>query len=554
MIHKHHIFIIYFLLNASLVAQNLVPNPSFEDRDCCPVDFAQGNVNLPPCVLDWKTEGPKIICILDPSPGTTDYLNTCDYSTGTPLTGDGYIGIILSANRGDDYREYITVDLNAPLIIGDDYFVEFFVNAQNIGGESDRVGAAFTKNRPKKCDVFEPLPLNPQITNPLGNIILQANGWTRVAGTFSSNEEFEWITIGNFFDDNNTTITDNVIAYYFIDDVTVMSVCDAGCVNGCSRTDGATSITFNTNVNQNQPFRVLGLDNVSSATLEIFTSPDKSISTRIFITTVNCPNGITQILEWDGTDVNGFHLPVQQYYHRLTVFNDCGRCTLEGTITKTANYTEGMDLISCSSITTPDPCCKAQPDIFIDNVTYPSGEEFEYHAVNSVNVATQGTGRVTVSTGSTVTYKAGSIIAFGQGFSAEPSSNFSAFIEPCLACKVGDTTSIDKGKIVAEEPENLTEPQIEEPESVVAQEPAFQISPNPTAGKFEVRNTKHETGNWTVEVYSVLGERAYFNNSVTNELITVDLSSHPKGIYFVKVVCENLPQQECVYIEKLVKQ
>jgi len=61
----------------------------------------------------------------------------------------------------------------------------------------------------------------------------------------------------------------------------------------------------------------------------------------------------------------------------------------------------------------------------------------------------------------------------------------------------------------------------------------FIIYPNPTNGKFTISNIDNIN---SIEIYNVLGEIIYttpnFKQQILNE---IDLSEHPKGIYFVKI-------------------
>lgn len=76
----------------------------------------------------------------------------------------------------------------------------------------------------------------------------------------------------------------------------------------------------------------------------------------------------------------------------------------------------------------------------------------------------------------------------------------------------------------------------------------FQISPNPTNGKFTITLTS-ETGNPKSEIviYNILGQIVYsekINNSTTQQLINLNL---PKGIYLLKI-----QNKENIYTEKIV--
>ena len=100
---------------------SLVPNPSFEDKDCCPTSFSQLN-----CASTW-------IQVTD---ATSDYFN-CSYYFGaatnaeiTPPTGTGYVGAIYQ----NGWKEYIGACLLAPLVAGESYTLSFKIASFPIGG------------------------------------------------------------------------------------------------------------------------------------------------------------------------------------------------------------------------------------------------------------------------------------------------------------------------------------------------------------------------------------------------------------------------------------
>lgn len=102
-----------------LKAQNLVPNPSFEEYSSCP--NTECGISL---ATGWYSAG-----------YTPDYYNSCaSWPNGVPQnsvgyqypsSGTAYIGI---AAWGFVVREYITAQLTNPLEIGKKYFVNFKVS------------------------------------------------------------------------------------------------------------------------------------------------------------------------------------------------------------------------------------------------------------------------------------------------------------------------------------------------------------------------------------------------------------------------------------------
>jgi subtilisin-like proprotein convertase family protein len=74
------------------------------------------------------------------------------------------------------------------------------------------------------------------------------------------------------------------------------------------------------------------------------------------------------------------------------------------------------------------------------------------------------------------------------------------------------------------------------------------IYPNPSNGKFTIDITGAQMTHNTLEIYNVLGERV-FQSELTAQKSEIDLSSSPKGIYFVKIFAGAIP-----IVEKIVLQ
>lgn len=99
--------------------RSLIPNHSFEEKDCCPTGSSQMH-----CATTWGQA----------SDGTTDYFNTCGitsflFSTAPDLPlpgepdGEGYSGILSSPG----WKEYIGACLDQPMLAGVTYTLSLYV-------------------------------------------------------------------------------------------------------------------------------------------------------------------------------------------------------------------------------------------------------------------------------------------------------------------------------------------------------------------------------------------------------------------------------------------
>ncbi len=107
--------------------QSLIPNPSFEEQNCCP--FGRSQLN---CAKDW----------IQASQPTTDYIHTCGFlgweGIPAPLPypdGDGIVGFrdgrALNGNREPNWKEYAGACLLSPLEKGVSYTFEFYLGFVN---------------------------------------------------------------------------------------------------------------------------------------------------------------------------------------------------------------------------------------------------------------------------------------------------------------------------------------------------------------------------------------------------------------------------------------
>jgi len=119
--YTYSLLLAFFWCNTTLLSQNLIQNPSFEQYSACPERLG----NFETDVTHWST----------PTKGSTDYFNGCSTIMGTPENfngiqssdfGKGYAGLYLYAPN--DYREYVQVPLTQTLEKGKTYQVSFYVS------------------------------------------------------------------------------------------------------------------------------------------------------------------------------------------------------------------------------------------------------------------------------------------------------------------------------------------------------------------------------------------------------------------------------------------
>lgn len=234
------------------IAQNLVPNPSFETYTTCPVATSEITVATP-----WA----------QPTAGTSDYFNVCNQSpfpfpipvpglapVGVPSnsfgyqqahTDSAYAGFISVGGPSDDgEREYVRVALSSPLAEGEDYCVRFYVSlADNASVATNGIGAMLSRN-PSYVSTTGTIPGIAQVMST--NVIDEKIDWVEISGNFIALEPYTHVTIGNLKPAGATTVATSIapadtisggfpptplpLAYYYMDDVYVGSgVCPNLC-------------------------------------------------------------------------------------------------------------------------------------------------------------------------------------------------------------------------------------------------------------------------------------------------------------------------------------
>lgn len=229
-------FILFFGFCISVFAQNLVPNPSFEDYILCPGIGESSSI----FAVDWHTDI-----------NSANYFHTCssnpDFSVPDnaagfqyPAKGDAYCGFYAAIENNPNAIEFIGTTLLEPLIIGQKYYVSFRVSLAdedisiNYFCGVDKLGMLFTNLL--YADTTAPgiiIMLPPPMVNNFSHIyttdiIIDTSNWVTISGTFIADSAYKYILIGHFFDYNNsniicldTTSTYDKVSYYYVDDVCV---------------------------------------------------------------------------------------------------------------------------------------------------------------------------------------------------------------------------------------------------------------------------------------------------------------------------------------------
>lgn len=218
---------LFLLFPLSVAAQNLVPNPSFEEIDSLPCDIISGDTGTPTVtdyVRDWSV----------PTGASTDIFSALIddncmirqlFQDRVPRSGNNMTGIFTFVDGDFDYREYLQVPLQRPLIQGQSYYASMYVLRDRTREfATNNLGMYFSETEVKQPIEFRGvLPFVPQVNET--EIITNTEEWYLVSGCFTAETNANYLLLGNFFakEETDTLFVQEheFDAYYFIDDVYV---------------------------------------------------------------------------------------------------------------------------------------------------------------------------------------------------------------------------------------------------------------------------------------------------------------------------------------------
>lgn len=236
------LFATCFLSLGLLKSQNLVTNGNFETMSFCPYDYSQ----VTACASWYPAPNNTV------APYGTEYMNACNTGnfnvpSGTwgyqaAHSGNGYMALCpMAPTVTTNYRENIYTQLSSPLVVGSTYSVSMYVShTDNSQNATNNIGFRFSK--------VPSFPINNISQVFSSSVITDNNNWVLISGTFVADSAYQYIAVGNFFTDANTTTTVSCsgcsfnLCGYFIDDVSVIERQGQG--TGIERNSADNSISI----------------------------------------------------------------------------------------------------------------------------------------------------------------------------------------------------------------------------------------------------------------------------------------------------------------------
>ncbi|MBK9420850.1 MAG: T9SS type A sorting domain-containing protein [Flavobacteriales bacterium] len=253
-------------------AQNLVPNPSFEQIDSCPQypTYFGFQENSSPQYWSKRLDTPDYYasCIgsVDTLPGIP--LNVFGYQYAQD--GGAYIG--MASFLEFDLREMVKVELTEALIVGQTYYGSFWVNAayggpQQVGYGCSNFGMLLSTIEPAFVGYPQTLTLPNRAQVYSSQVISDTANWTLVSGSFVADSAFRYLVLGNHFDNAHTAVDMLGPGYdraYTLVDAVCLSHSPLGCPLATAIIEEVTgAITLTPNPAQHEIKAIWGNLNVS---------------------------------------------------------------------------------------------------------------------------------------------------------------------------------------------------------------------------------------------------------------------------------------------------
>lgn len=208
---------------------NIVPNPGFERFSKTPHGWSYNGAYFGEVVKYWFSATTSSPDIYGPEVEVPRDWAAKGFGSGKAHRGKCMAGLTLfgCTNGKPHCREYVEIQLAEPLVIGQAYYLEFWVTHLEKSLQINNIGAYFSISEIKRT-TDELLIRDAQVK--ADDLIKAPNGkWVKVRGQFIARYEAEHILIGNFSDDFNTLSEAPRedcfnYAYYYIDDVLLKKI------------------------------------------------------------------------------------------------------------------------------------------------------------------------------------------------------------------------------------------------------------------------------------------------------------------------------------------
>lgn len=237
---KNHSFIIILITLISVLpfsssygqlddptTHNIVPNHSFENFSGTPIGWYYKGAHFDNVMRFWNSPTSTSPDIFGKSVRVPNSWKNKGFGDQTAFHGERFVGITLyGCSKGKPHcREYLQIQLEEPLVVGQRYKVQFYVSHLPRSTYCNNIGVHFSEKqyefRTEELLSFEPQVIEKNIAT------VSPKGWKKVSQEFVATTPASYLIIGNFKDDENTQTRqlpnqDFNYSYYYVDNISVV--------------------------------------------------------------------------------------------------------------------------------------------------------------------------------------------------------------------------------------------------------------------------------------------------------------------------------------------
>ena len=231
---QRHIFFLTFLLSfgaQKFFAQNtpnIVPNHSFEQYSTPPIGWFYKGSDFTKLMKFWSSPTISSPDAYGQGVRVPSHWKRNGFGNAKAKDGESYIGLTLfGCDNGKPHcREYVQARLIEKLVVGQEYYFEFYVMKKENSLEINNISLGFStekiSEKNEDCLNVEFLIENKKIVES------NQRGWTKVAGNFKAESASNFMLLGNFHTDKQTVSkrSSNSLnyAYYYFDKVLIKKI------------------------------------------------------------------------------------------------------------------------------------------------------------------------------------------------------------------------------------------------------------------------------------------------------------------------------------------
>ena len=242
---KNKLIVVFSLIATVGFSQtNLVPNPTFEILGK-KVKFLNSIQEATP----WVSPTLAKADLYNPkSKNPFISIPKNDFGEEKPMEGKSYVGIYAYSYKGKDARTYLQVKLTEKMKAGEEYCVKYHVSLADLSKYATNHLAAALTEKAVTANNSDILKFDDFMESKRLKIYDQQYYWVPICGVFKAKGGEEFLTIGNFTDDDKLKTLkvkrprgfnkpQKYSAYYYVDNVSVTPVaeskkCDCDVVEG----------------------------------------------------------------------------------------------------------------------------------------------------------------------------------------------------------------------------------------------------------------------------------------------------------------------------------